>query len=211
MSKMNDREKLKVLNDLLDKGKGRVTVADLLAATGNTRRCRRALFVARKSGVVLEAARDKGSKAVKAYFRMLAPSKPVTTAEVVKVPPTTAVPLIQDESSWKDVSSYGKMMPSATAEVAAVRRSYVMPEVPKLNPHLSVVTQGGLIVGPYAKAAKAKTKKVVKTKVKTKKVVSGSKKTPAVKKTSELEHNFSLDEDFDKSDLLEIPTFLKRK
>jgi len=52
--------------DLLKNNKNRFTAKQLESATGTPRRARRALFLARKAGVVLEAIRD-GGKAVIAY------------------------------------------------------------------------------------------------------------------------------------------------
>lgn len=69
MTKMNDLEKVKSLVALLEKNDNRITPEQLLAECGTPRRQRRALFIARKGGMVLEPVRDGGRKVV-AYVRV---------------------------------------------------------------------------------------------------------------------------------------------
>lgn len=69
MSKMNDLEKVTILVDLLvASGNQTVQVAELETKTGSARRARRAVFVARKGGMILEPVRN-GGRDVTAYVR----------------------------------------------------------------------------------------------------------------------------------------------
>ena len=69
--------------DLLKSNSNRFTPAQLEKATGSPRRARRALFLARKEGVTLEAIRD-GGRAVTAYVFNGSGSLPTVTAKPVK-------------------------------------------------------------------------------------------------------------------------------
>jgi len=65
---MNDLEKVAQLVAILEENDNKITPEQLLSVTGTPRRARRALFVARKGGMVLEPVRDGGRKVV-AYVR----------------------------------------------------------------------------------------------------------------------------------------------
>jgi len=79
--------------DLLKTNKNRFTPAQLETATGSARRARRALFLARKTGLALEAVRD-GGKAIAAYVfsggALPAFSAPVAKAKAAKASPKKA-------------------------------------------------------------------------------------------------------------------------
>jgi hypothetical protein len=79
--------------DLLKTNKNRFTPVQLETATGTARRARRALFLARKSGLALEAVRD-GGKAIVAYVfsggALPAFSAPVAKAKAAKASPKKA-------------------------------------------------------------------------------------------------------------------------
>ena len=80
--------------DLLKTNKNRFTPAQLETATGSARRARRALFLARKTGLALEAVRD-GGKAIAAYVfsgasGAIALSAPVAKAKAAKASPKKA-------------------------------------------------------------------------------------------------------------------------
>lgn len=69
--------------DLLKSNSNRFTPAQLEKATGSPRRARRALFLARKEGVTLEAIRDSG-RAVTAYVFNGSGSLPTVTSKPAK-------------------------------------------------------------------------------------------------------------------------------
>jgi hypothetical protein len=79
--------------DLLKTNKNRFTPAQLEAATGSPRRARRALFLARKTGLALEALRD-GGKAIVAYAfsggALPTLSAPAAKAKTAKASPKKA-------------------------------------------------------------------------------------------------------------------------
>ena len=79
--------------DLLKTNKNRFTPAQLETATGSARRARRALFLARKTGLALEAVRD-GGKAIAAYVfsggALPTLSAPVAKAKAAKASPKKA-------------------------------------------------------------------------------------------------------------------------
>jgi len=79
--------------DLLKTNKNRFTPAQLETATGSARRARRALFLARKTGLALEAVRD-GGKAIAAYVfsggALPTFSAPVDKAKAAKASPKKA-------------------------------------------------------------------------------------------------------------------------
>ena len=66
--KMNALEKVRQLVQLLEANENRITNAQLLNATGTPRRARRALFVARKGGMILEPVRNR-ARTVTEYIR----------------------------------------------------------------------------------------------------------------------------------------------
>lgn len=70
--------------DLLKSNSNRFTPAQLEKATGSPRRARRALFLARKEGVTLEAIRDSG-RAVTAYVFNGSGSLPTVASKPAKV------------------------------------------------------------------------------------------------------------------------------
>lgn len=65
LSRMTDKDKVEVLMNLADKGRGTVKVFDLLTMLGTMTRVNRAVLMARQSGTMLEATRD--SKKVVSY------------------------------------------------------------------------------------------------------------------------------------------------
>lgn len=65
---MKRKEKLSIVQELLDAGNGNFTAAELLAKAGTARRARSALFLSRKDGIVLEPLRD-GTRAVVSYHQ----------------------------------------------------------------------------------------------------------------------------------------------
>lgn len=79
--------------DLLKSNKNRFTPAQLETATGSARRARRALFLARKTGLALEALRD-GGKTIVAYVfsgsALPTVSAPVAKAKAAKASPKKA-------------------------------------------------------------------------------------------------------------------------
>jgi hypothetical protein len=79
--------------DLLKTNKNRFTPAQLETATGSARRARRALFLARKTGLALEALRD-GGKTIVAYVfsgsALPTLSAPVAKAKAAKASPKKA-------------------------------------------------------------------------------------------------------------------------
>lgn len=79
---MNDQQKVKALTDLLAANGNKVTVTELLSATGSERRARRAVFMARKAGLKLEAVRD-GGRGVVAYVLIVPATNAVTFDEAV--------------------------------------------------------------------------------------------------------------------------------
>ena len=80
MGKFNDRDKINALVALLKTGGNSVTVAELTSVLVTPRRARRAIFIARKDGMKLEAVRDTG-KAVTGYVWINPPSATVTPLE----------------------------------------------------------------------------------------------------------------------------------
>lgn len=76
--------------DLLKSNSNRFTPAQLEKVTGSPRRARRALFLARKEGVTLEAIRDSG-RTVTAYVFNGSGSLPTVTAKPVKAAKAASV------------------------------------------------------------------------------------------------------------------------
>jgi hypothetical protein len=97
--------------DLLKNNKNRFTAKQLESATGTPRRARRALFLARKAGVVLEAIRD-GGKAVIAYQLQGAISQSALAA-------ATAAPA-RKASKAKTPKAAAKAKKVISKEVAAI-------------------------------------------------------------------------------------------
>lgn len=118
--KMTDKQKLEMLKALLKAGNGSVSAADLLAKTGTARRARRALFVARKDGMILEAVRTNG-RAVTSYVQVVATAAPTAT-KVAAVPASTdAVTVTADEmkkNTSRTAETVKKGVKPAAAKVA---------------------------------------------------------------------------------------------
>lgn len=97
--------------DLLKTNKNRFTPAQLEAATGSARRARRALFLARKTGLALEALRD-GGKTIVAYA-FSGSALPTLSAPVAKAKASKASP---------KKAAAAKSKPTATAKAKTVTR-----------------------------------------------------------------------------------------
>ena len=79
---MNDRQKVEKLVELLKVNNNTVSVSDLLKATGSERRARRAVFMARKAGLKLEASRA-GGRGVASYTLLVPTTGAVTFSEAL--------------------------------------------------------------------------------------------------------------------------------
>ena len=79
---MNDRQKVEKLVELLKVNNNTVSVSDLLKATGSERRARRAVFMARKAGLKLEAPRA-GGRGVASYTLLVPTTGAVTFSEAL--------------------------------------------------------------------------------------------------------------------------------
>lgn len=81
---MNDRQKVEKLVELLKANNNTVAVSDLLKATGSERRARRAVFMARKAGLKLEATRS-GGRGVTSYTLLIPASGAVSFDEALNL------------------------------------------------------------------------------------------------------------------------------
>lgn len=97
LSRMTDKDKVEVLMNLANKGRGTVKVFDLLTALETMTRVNRAVFMTRQSGTMLKATRD-GKKVVSYTVlkgSMTAPkvAKVATAKSIVKQPVPTPMPM----------------------------------------------------------------------------------------------------------------------
>lgn len=104
--------------DLLKSNSNRFTPAQLESVTGSPRRARRALFLARKAGVALEAIRDSG-RAVTAYVANGAIPTVAAAAPARKASKSAAVRKPKAAAPAKPVKTATTRKPKAVKVVAA--------------------------------------------------------------------------------------------